>query len=152
MPAKKAAKVVRALRKLKKNGRLTPEDVVKAAKNPKSPLHPCFEWDDEEAAHQYRLHQARNLVNHVRVRFVDEEGDEIEPPRRVFVRDIDDEGSHYREIVDVQEAETVDRIMAKAISDLADWVDRYQDLADQLPGVFSEVYKAIRAEKKRRAA
>lgn len=145
-------KVVRALRKLKKNGRLTPEAVLKAARNPKSPLHLCFEWDDTIAAEKYRQHQARNLVNHVRVQVLNEETGELSKPQRVFVHDVDDEGPHYREIVDVEEAVTTDRIMAQAISDLVDWVNRYEDLADQLPGVFYEVHKVIRAEKKSRVA
>lgn len=143
------AKVVRALRALSRRGRLTAEAVVKAAKNPRSPLHACFEWDDATAAHKYRLYQARNLILSVRVKTVDRPE---KPTERVFVLDEDEEGSHYREIVEVQEAESVDRILAMAISDLVDWVGRYEDLADQLPGVFDEVHKAIKVEKKRRAA
>jgi len=142
-------KVVRALLKLKKNGRLTPERVVRAARNPKSPLHACFEWDDQEAARKYRLYQARNLILSVRVKHEEEPEQE---PLRVFVRDEDDEGSHYREVVEVTEVESADFIMNNAIQDLVDWVGRYEELADRLPGVFAEVHKAIRAEKKRRAA
>lgn len=37
-----------------KNGRLTPQLVVNAAKNPKSALHSRFEWDDTKAAARYR--------------------------------------------------------------------------------------------------
>lgn len=50
-------------------GRLTPEDVVKEAFDPGHPLHPFFTWDDEEAALERRLEQARSLIRSVRVVF-----------------------------------------------------------------------------------
>lgn len=46
----------------KHGGLLKPEDVVSAAASPKSPLHSKFTWDDSEAAHAYRLWQARQLI------------------------------------------------------------------------------------------
>lgn len=48
-------------------GVLTPEDTVAAAADPAHILHPRFEWDDTEAAHRYRLDQARALIRAVRV-------------------------------------------------------------------------------------
>lgn len=43
-------------------GIISPRDVVDAAKNEASPLHPFFEWDDSVAAEKYRLGEARNLL------------------------------------------------------------------------------------------
>ena len=37
------------------DGELTPEVVIADARHSASPLHSLFEWDDTEAAHQYRL-------------------------------------------------------------------------------------------------
>lgn len=48
-------------------GRLTPEAVVEAARDPASPLHGWFTWDDEAAAHMQRIYQARRLIASVRV-------------------------------------------------------------------------------------
>ena len=42
-------------------GRITPEMVVDAARDPNSPLHSAFTWDDAQAAHEHRLAQARVL-------------------------------------------------------------------------------------------
>lgn len=39
-----------------------PHDVVEAASHPGSPLNPFFQWDDTKAAAEYRLSQARNLI------------------------------------------------------------------------------------------
>lgn len=44
------------------SGELTPDRVVADARDPNSPLHPLFEWNETEAAHQYRLVQARSLI------------------------------------------------------------------------------------------
>lgn len=50
-----------------KHGRLTPALVVRDAKRPNSILHPCFEWDDGEAAGKWREEQARVLIRSIRV-------------------------------------------------------------------------------------
>lgn len=49
------------------NGTLTPDAVVADARDKSSPLHTHFEWDDSEAAKQWRLEQARSLIRSVRV-------------------------------------------------------------------------------------
>jgi len=46
----------------KHNGLLRPADVIEAARPVGSPLHTRFTWDDTEAAHQYRLWQAREII------------------------------------------------------------------------------------------
>ena len=56
----------RALMQIKKNqpdGRLTPEVIVEVSKSKNSVLHRFFNWDDSEAAHKYRMFQARGLIN-----------------------------------------------------------------------------------------
>jgi hypothetical protein len=45
--------------------KLTASIVVKEAKNDKSPLHKCFDWDNKSAAQKWRLSQARNLIDSV---------------------------------------------------------------------------------------
>ena len=44
------------------HGALNPETVVDVARDKKNPLHNHFDWKDSEAAHKYRLQQARNLI------------------------------------------------------------------------------------------
>lgn len=50
------------LDRLKAGGVIRPADVVEAARDESSPLHDLFQWDDSEAAHQYRLLQARKVL------------------------------------------------------------------------------------------
>ena len=51
----------------KKEGCLVPAVVVDAASKPRNPLHKEFEWDDGEAAIQYRLEQARKMLRSIEI-------------------------------------------------------------------------------------
>lgn len=53
---------------------ITPLCVVNAARPKSAALHPFFEWDNAIAAEQYRIFQARNLVNHLQVVVVNSDG------------------------------------------------------------------------------
>ena len=46
----------------RKNGHVTPEEVVAFARNPKTALHSQFVWNDGEAAEKYRLLQAQKVI------------------------------------------------------------------------------------------
>lgn len=48
-------------------GLLMPERVIDAARDATSPMHAHFIWDNDEAAHKYRMHQARTLINSVEI-------------------------------------------------------------------------------------
>ena len=52
-------------------GVLTPEVVLEAATPLDSPLHNEFTWDDGEAAHKQRLHEARCLIKNIRIQVED---------------------------------------------------------------------------------
>ena len=58
------------LQSLVVDGVLNPESVVDAARNPNSSMHGQFNWDDSEAAHQYRISQARALIKRVKVNVI----------------------------------------------------------------------------------
>jgi len=46
-------------------GKITPSRVVDDATQSTSPFHDYFEWDNKKASDEYRLHQARMLINHI---------------------------------------------------------------------------------------
>ena len=72
-------------------GRITPEKVVDAAKDPESVLHSEFEWDDAKAGYAYRLSQARQLLKDYRIWIEVKRGETSETVIRVkvpaYVRD-----------------------------------------------------------------
>lgn len=58
-----------------RDGRITPESFLELATPEVNPLHHLFEWDDNVAAREHRLHQARQIVRTViyrKVRVEDE--------------------------------------------------------------------------------
>lgn len=69
----------------------TPNDVLEAARNPRSPIHRYFDWDDTSAAEKYRLHQARNLVNSIQIEFIGRTSTHVTKAYISVVRTEDDE-------------------------------------------------------------
>lgn len=55
-------------------GKITPENVLKIAYSEDSALHTLFEWDDEKAAQNYRIQQARNIINNIEIKVVSDDG------------------------------------------------------------------------------
>src|SRR5262245_18276907 len=55
------------------DGLITPEAFVEDATSWDSPLHRYLDWDESEAAHQWRLHQARLILGRIRIKEVRQE-------------------------------------------------------------------------------
>lgn len=51
----------------KNDGALTDDIVLESARNPSSPIHHWFDWDDNRAAQEYRRAQARKLIRSIEV-------------------------------------------------------------------------------------
>lgn len=60
------------------HGSLTPEMVVDEARDPDSPLHDRFEWDDVVAAEKWRREQAHELIQSVKIHRVEPSGKQSE--------------------------------------------------------------------------
>ena len=52
----------------------TAEELVKAARPKRSPIHKLFEWDDRIAAAEQRLIQARVMINSLQVEIITPKG------------------------------------------------------------------------------
>jgi hypothetical protein len=90
-----------------KQGKLTPQQVLEAARDEESPLHRFFEWDDSTAAEAYRVEQARDLIKKVKV-IIQYEETEIKLPR--YMRDIEMESDEQGYI-------NVGKIRQKSVGD-----------------------------------
>lgn len=96
------------------HGQITPEAVVQRAAKKSSALHNAFEWNDGQAATEWRLHQARNLIRAVCV--VEKPDNE---PRQVFVHVADKKGSAYHPVSVVIAKPSMYRI---ALNELQDYL------------------------------
>lgn len=56
-----------------RTGVITARAVVEEARNPDSPLHPYFEWDEEKASEAFLLMQAEGLIRRYRITVVRQE-------------------------------------------------------------------------------
>lgn len=59
--------------------KLTPQDVLEDARDPASPLHTHFDWDDASAAEKFRLKQAGEILTAVRVIRITQPGEVLVP-------------------------------------------------------------------------
>lgn len=106
--------------RLASDGKLTPPAIVEAAEPKRSPLHPCFEWENTKAGKLWREHQARNLVRIVHARY-----EESEPvPAYVHVR-VSKDGEPSRPYY---QSTTV------AVQDVDEWESAIDQLSVKLRG------------------
>lgn len=132
---------------LSSHGKLTPQLVVKDARKKMSPLHEFFEWDNDEAAKKFRLHQARMLMNSIelKVEVRNEKGKNNEIKVRAFlnVKDEEQEERFYTsaEVV-LSKEEYSKQIMQEALREIQYWRKKYSDLVELKP-VFEVVDKIV---------
>lgn len=112
-------------------GELTPQDVLNDARHDNSPLHSFFEWNDGEAAEQYRLQQARGLIRSVVAIYIDE--DKVKPAvrTRAYIHVPEPQAPHYREATHaMSQRKTRQMILQRAWRELQGWKARYQHLKE----------------------
>ena len=127
-------------------GVLTAGIVVQKAKSKRSKLHPAFEWDDAKAADEFRLNQARNMMNSIEVVYpehpkqrpvrkyhvVTEKPKMDQPARKVY--------QTTREIM--QDPIMRDEVLANAIREALSFRRKYAEL-QELAGVFAALDEFI---------
>jgi hypothetical protein len=116
-------------------GRIMVTDVVAVARDPESPLHQCFEWDDKIAGERYREEQARSLIANVRVRITGEDS----PLVRYFIHVPLPNAGHYEPVeIAMNDAATRALILNRALSELRSVEMRYRDFSE-----LQEVWRAV---------
>jgi len=139
-------KLIVELRQLydQSNGTLTAEKIVEAARSSKTQLHKYFEWDNSKAAHQFRMEQARRLMQ-ITVEYIEtKDGNKL--PVRVFASLTNDreDGGGYRSTVDIMS----DKDMRKQL--LTDALDELERIRlkyariKELAEIFTAIAKARR--------
>jgi hypothetical protein len=145
--ANNLATLIPVLRELKDSagGFLPPTAVVAAARDPNSPLHQYFTWDDGEAADKCRLAEAGMLIRRVRIHLVRVPRDtqqvsvnlvRVDRGVRSFRMLQAPRGSRgkdggYRDVVDIVSDENLTADMVNTLrGDLIGWVKRAQEFCD----------------------
>lgn len=112
------------------DGLLKPEIVVERARNPRSALHDKFTWDNTEAARQYRLIQARNLI---RVHVLHDAKD-ASPEFVSITTDRVNPGGGYRIFADVvKDADAYTQLLRDAFTYFRNAREKYDKLKELKP-------------------
>lgn len=126
---------------IKKNKLLTPENIVEQAKSKDSALHDMFEWDNTKASEQWRLQQARVLLNEIKV-IVDEK--ELFAFENVSI-DIDEEDNGKERIYVTRDeifsnVRYKKQILKQAINAINHWQEKYNEYKELKP-IFTGIKK-----------
>lgn len=140
IPAKEVRNELRRIHDIR--GELKPADVVEESKPKVALLHPCFEWNDTKAATEYRLHQARNIINIVQVTTTDAVGRKSTVPEFINVTTPTDEDARARNYQPIEVAmddpATRRTIMEACLNRLLMVRDNYRNFME-----FNRVWAAI---------
>lgn len=117
---------------------LQAEDVVNVAQSARNPLHGYFTWDDTKAAHEYRLWQARKLIE-VAVTILPN----CNKPIQAYVSlrsSRSEDGGGYLSLVEVLRSPDLRKqLLRESLDDLRTWEERYHRLSELAP-----IFKARR--------
>ena len=119
----------------KKYGKLTPDMVVKEAKKKSSPLHQYFEWNDTEAALQWRKQQARVMIHHIKV---------IREERRTHVREyirVPEERCYKKTADVIEDPDDFEFVVHSLAGKIAGMQRELDDLKEMVKGRGSAVKK-----------
>ena len=126
----------------KYSGMISTKDIVREASNSKSPIHDWFDWDDSSAGEKYRLHQARMLMQTIKVKAEFEGGEKsYKKYLNVQIPSSDGKGfkNYYVNTKIVLNNESMrEQILRKAIQEVEYWKRsyiEYQELEDIFKGV-----------------
>ena len=106
---------------------VTPEQILEKAQDSSTELHKCFEWNNDEAAYKWRVHQARMIVCHLVVKEVDEN---IEKPEiRLFHKTDSMQG--YKPItLIVRNEDEYELLLKRAMAELQAFKKKYGTLVE----------------------
>ncbi len=121
----------------RKHGVITAKLVVKAAENPRSPLHKRFTWNDGEAAAKYREWEARMLIASVRVSYMAGDRDAITVRAFLNVATEDDQ-NYYGTARVMSDTELRSALLEEAQAELHRFKEKY-GLLRELAAVFSAI-------------
>lgn len=116
----------------KRDGVLSPDAIVKDNTDPSAPLHNCFEWDNEKAAHKYRVSQAQEIIR--TIIYIPEETNDNQPVR-AFVSVAKE--YHPTKIV-MQDEYKKSTLLEAALADLRAFKRKYESLVE-----LSNIFDAI---------
>lgn len=113
----------------------TPKDVVEKAEDEKTELHKCFTWDDDRAAKNWRLYEARQVMCQLVIQ--EDEVPADRPEVRVFYK-CDGKGGYKHTEHIVKHEDEYQALLARAYAELKAFKARYACL-EELQDIFEMI-------------
>jgi hypothetical protein len=139
-----------------RDGSVTPQAFVDAARPDDSPIHAGFTWEDAEAAERWRVTEARALLrNLVLIEVIGDERKDIGPAYlNVTIAgpedgesDDQDSARAYVRLGDVRQSSDLrEAALAEAKAGLRSWRRRFEHLRAVLPAVFGAIDEEVDEE------
>lgn len=118
----------------KHSGKSTMELLNIVKESPNERIYKYIEWNDETASHQFRLHQIRNIMNHIEVEII---GIPNRVPLRAFYNVQENPDSKNTVYIDVETMFTNDyyrnQVLSKALTEIKNWKERYKQYKELKP-------------------
>lgn len=125
---------------------LEPHHIVEEARKSTSPLHNAFNWDESQAAEQYWLITARNLLKSVQVTIITPDREERVVP--VFVSTLKKKDAKRRQYTSTEYAmgdpELRGEVLKLALREFASLRRKYAELSE-LAIIFAAIDKSLKA-------
>lgn len=119
---------------------LTPFTVLEANTPEGTPLHDCFEWDNDEAAEKYRLHQAGHFIRCIAIKPVQSGTEQKITSVRAY---FNVNGETYEPTIAlVSEPSKRELLLKQAFHELAAFRQKYDSLKELKP-VFDAAVKCM---------
>jgi hypothetical protein len=122
---------------------LTPEAIVRRARDRSNPLHKYFEWSDTKAAHLFRLNQARHLV--LSIGFTD--GEQF---TKKYESVVIDKQRVYLPLTEIKkDTSLMEQVLQAALDEILYWKQKHQRYQKYFGKVFGEITKAEKQIRKK---
>lgn len=133
----------------KKGGKITPKELVEAAKDVNSPLHCEFEWNDSVAAQKFRETQASYIIRSIEVEIVHIPTSITNVEVKIvpagmhgvrFYHALSNNGTGYENLYSINNDEWKrKKLLDNCLRDIRNLKNKYETLRDELPGFFKAI-------------
>ena len=120
---------------------ITTQNIVEKAKDKKTELHKCFEWDDKKAAIEYRKDRAMYIIQHL---IIVPETEDMEDPTqtiRAYESVTEDDRRFYAPIQDIMSNEDWRKEVFNAIKKSINELIRKLEVYENMSGIEHKIFK-----------
>lgn len=114
----------------KKNGEVTAESFLEESREPSSPTHSMFEWDDSVAAEKYRLRQSSQIINQLEISVEVGEIETVTAFVNVKSKSVKDSGSFVNIRSAMSDEEYRKQVLDNALAELKSFKKRYAQYSE----------------------